>query len=541
MNLRLFFSGILLVLFSGFSATFGQSSTGCRAYEQELKVYFEDIYQSGQSPRMDLIENAWSRCPQPTQMMRLLYYYFKSVDALSGNTPDKRMSYMDANYMYDLSVREFDVLVALPKEEEPFAKLFIQRAQQLEDRLAGASRSVGFRNQGAAKGQRTSPAAQEDAWQKTTLDAGVALENLNTPLDRGQGSSASNARFDKNYLYEGIYQPDPWQETRKDENLDPWFRPNSDNQRERYGVVGDVGDLNVMAYIRFQNERRSAEGVPAESQPSNISALRTADQGLEEETITARMAPSRGPVWLSPYQTQQELTRSNVSSGQTITEADLRLSSTTRGAATTRGGSATPQQQTRSRSAISVPTRANTVTNLYDPVALRALPNQNAPSVAIGVFGETFSLVAGENAIVANGVSFMKVRNDLGQEGWVEKSALVSGGRLATVVRSATAYTGQQTSTAAVALEPTQLVVLADIQGNWVKGYSEHGESILWFNSIDNLSIDPNEVAIAQAFQEAKRLALMASRKAEINRIRQMSGYNNSVFRPFIDAYMKTL
>jgi len=177
--------------------------------------------------------------------------------------------------------------------------------------------------------------------------------------------------------------------------------------------------------------------------------------------------------------------------------------------------------------------------NVLAPSALRETPDGNAPAVAILEFGEPLDVLRNENLVMANGVPYVKVVTPYGQTGWIERNGLIPDGRLAVATQRVVCYAAPNGNQQVKVLNPGDLVVLADLQNQWIKLVTRNGEHQAWSYGRSGFSIEATDIAIADAYQEAQMLASGTARRKVLQQIRQMSGYASSPLRPVVEAYIQ--
>jgi hypothetical protein len=503
------------------------AQASCTAYEREMQVYFER-YRPGDAIPMARIEQAWERCSAPTETMQLIYYYFKSVQALQSLPTLGRTAYLDAaHYYYDRCVPHFSSLINPEPENAAFTDQFIDRAHMLESTLRREERRLGINPNQRYGYQPTDPNRQVN-WLKDDLKPNYTSGSI---LDRGQGRRvATELTFNKRVRQGDTYEPQSSLRT------DP-ARVNT-AKGEAYGTVGSLSALDMMAYLRWRNQYRPV-GAPDNSNFKNGGTY-TYSRRISDD-YGGQAYASRGQAYASPAQRQavprgnqiqprQSTTASAPATPAQIAPANQRVASgQTRGAAMR---AAAPNIST-------TPTNVRLMVNILAPSPLRERPDGNATTIGILEFGEPLDILVDENAVMANGVPYVKARTADGQTGWVERLGLIPDGRLAVAIQRVVCYAAPNGNQPVKTLAPGDEVVLADLQNQWIKLVTRNGEHQAWAYGRGGFSIDANDIAITDAYQEARMLASPQARNQKLMGIRQMPGYASSPLRSVVEAYIQ--
>jgi len=474
---------------------------------------------------MARIEQAWERCAAPTETMQLIYYYFKSVQALQSQPTLGRTAYLDAaHYYYDRCVPHFSSLINPEPENAAFTDQFIDRAHVLESTLLREERRLGINPNQRYANQPTDPNSQGN-WLKDDLKPDYTSGSI---LDRGQGRRvATEVPFNKRVRQGDTYQPQS--------SLQQNAALVNTAKGESYGMVGSLNSLDMMAYLRWRNQYRPV-GAPDNSNfkhsgaytyPYTDSRRMRDDYGVEVYASPAqRQAVPRG----NQLQPRQSTTAPAPVASTQATPANQRVASGyTRGAAMR---SATPNPATSSAN-------VRLMVNVLAPSALRQSPDGNAPAIGILEFGEPLDVLMDENAVMANGVPYVKARTPEGQVGWVERLGLIPDGRLAVATQRVVCYAAPNGNQPVKTLEPGDEVVLADLQNQWIKLVTRNGEHQAWAYGRNGFSIDANDIAIADVYHEARMLASPQARSQKLREIRQLPGYASSPLRSVVEAYIQ--
>lgn len=503
------------------SLLYAQSS--CTVYEREMQVSFER-YRPGDAIPMARIEQAWERCTAPTETMQLIYYYFKSVQALQSQPTLGRTAYLDAaHYYYDRCVPHFSSLINPEPENAEFTDQFIDRAHLLESTLLREERRLGVNPNQRYAYQPTDPNSQGN-WLKDDLKPDYTSGSI---LDRGQGRRvATEPTFNKRVRQGDTYQPQS--------SLTSNPAMVNTAKGESYGMVGSLNSLDMMAYLRWRNQYRPV-GAPDNSNFKNNGTYTDRSRRISDDygvqgyaSPAQRQAVPRG----NQIQPSQLTTPpAPVAATQPTSANRLVASGQTRGAAMP---SASPNPAPANSS-----TNVRLMVNILAPSALRQRPDGNAQAVGILEFGEPLDVLLNENTVMANGVPYVKARTPNGQVGWVERLGLIPDGRLAVATQRVVCYAAPNGNQPVKTLEPGEEVVLADLQNQWIKLVTRNGEHQAWTYGRNGFSIDASDIAIADAYQEARMLASPQARNQKLMQIRQMPGYASSPLRSVVEAYIQ--
>jgi hypothetical protein len=502
----------------------GQSP--CSVYEQEMQAYFRQ-YQPGAMPAMARLDQAWQGCVSPTAPMQLIYYYFKSVEALQTRRDVSHTAYLDAaHYYYDRCVPQFSYLVNTPAENQVFADLFIDRARVLEAALIRQEQSLGI-NPNQRYAQQPTAIGEEKGWLKNDLEAEYSAGSI---LDRGQAparTTTAGTPFDQRMQSPDSYQPTPRSTVNTAKN-------------EPYGVVGSLGSLDMMGYLAWRGQYRQV-GAPDNGAFKDQGSYRAA-----EASPVYRAQPATTPAQAMAIPRGTSLRPSNYNAiqapGMTIdVEPPVNTSSNNSALRLETMGAprgASPASMSPSARSV-VPTDTRLMINVMDPMALRSQPNANATVVTILEFGEPVDWLINEQSVVANSVPYVKFRTASGQVGWAERQGFVAGGTVAVCVAPTQTFAQPNGNQSRHILDVGELVVLSDTRGDWIKLMTHNGEHDVWAYGRQSFSITSNDIAIADAYHEAHMLADPHMRKTGLLRIRQMPGYATSPLRNAVEAYIQ--
>jgi len=169
---------------------------------------------------------------------------------------------------------------------------------------------------------------------------------------------------------------------------------------------------------------------------------------------------------------------------------------------------------------------------IYDNAVVRTKPGEIASPVGLVRFGEAVAFVPNQQPIKEAGNTYYSVRLQTGQLGWMVSHALVSDGRLAVITETAKGYLSLNPQTARdrnmIVFVPGELVVLEGVSGDFIRVVSRDAEKRAWVRGIGELSIDEMDIIIGEKLYEASRQNSISMRKAILQEIRNLPGFEQS-------------
>ena len=499
---RAVFITLLLTLSLSFVQLFAQSS--CATAEREMERYFQ-VYQPGESPQMSWIEKAWRQCPQRNTNVRLLYHYFKAMESLYAGNVLTLNGYRNASYHYDMLLEDIAFLERARGANPYFTELYGRRVNALAKTLAAQAQVLG--QQESFQAPSLTNEEPTFIWEKESpsfAESQAPTGNRYRAADKPQEES-----FDKRFHYEGTYrQENPWGDQL--DAYDQWLAQQNGG-REPYGVVGQLEDLDLRAYLQFRGARGEAATF------ASIQTATTTTRGMDYGADRGAAAPR------------------STSQASTLSYDEFALTYASPSNGTTRSISRNaPAAWVNSLGVNYIP-----AANIYEPSMLKSEPSTSAANLGFIPFGETLALMNQGRGVVAAGMAFVQVRTRDGQVGWVEEMAVVEQGRMAAVLRKTNGYRSPNSQNGPISLEAGQAVVLAETQGNWVKVYDANGEHEIWLPSVDALSIEPIDIALAEGLLEANRMPTDDRKREILNSLRGLNGYSASPLAELVEAQIR--
>ncbi len=174
----------------------------------------------------------------------------------------------------------------------------------------------------------------------------------------------------------------------------------------------------------------------------------------------------------------------------------------------------------------------NGLTCIYDNLVVRRQPGETAQPVGMVRFGETVARLEGVSPVKQGQLSYISVRLMGGQLGWVPIDAIVPEGKLAAITRPTQGYLSLNFQNAErrnmILFRASELVVMEKVDNGYILVTTRNGEKRAWINGIGELSIDPLDVEIAGKIHDALKQNNLTARKAQLQRIRAIPGYEQS-------------
>ena len=254
----------------------------CRVYEREMEEYFSS-HESGNPINFGLLNRVKNRCPDPTPKMKMIYNFFRAVDAFRSKTMNDYEAYETATHYYDQAASHFSSLKW--EEGDEFSELFYKRAEGMEASLATLAYDLGYEKVNRYYGQLR----ERDEWKKERFSDAYGAD--------GKITRSMVAR-----------EKDPDSEFRKSTSLSrsaPSPSPEYDENGEPLGFVGLIGDINPVSYLKWlresntrgegeagrENARLSEDGITYTYVDPDLT-VPNAETGINNTSIYARMAES---------------------------------------------------------------------------------------------------------------------------------------------------------------------------------------------------------------------------------------------------------
>lgn len=169
---------------------------------------------------------------------------------------------------------------------------------------------------------------------------------------------------------------------------------------------------------------------------------------------------------------------------------------------------------------------------IYDNAVVRTKPGETASPVGLVRFGETVARLQNQNPVKHAGNTYYSVRLQSGQLGWMVSHALVQDGRVAVITETAKGYLSVNPQTARdrnmIVFLAGELVVLEGVSGDYIRIVSRDAQKRAWVRGIGELSIDEMDIMIGEKLYEASQQNSISMRKAILQGIRNMPGFEQS-------------
>lgn len=512
----------LLLAFVSALVTVGlaQSSDLCQSYERDLELYFQ-VYQPGERPSLDWLDQAWIECRNPGLNFRLLYHYFKAMQSLYEQDGVTEVGYRVASFHQEQIQRNIGYLDE-NTYRSAFPQQFRSRSEALNKTLAAQAQVLDASARMAAKSAREEEKI-EFVWVKSTPEFDPRSTQTG-PATRGQQDPAT-AQFNKRYQVDGSYQEEnPWQQAATEESNRRLYSGNTD---EPFGVVGNIDQIDFYEYLSYRSGDRSATSASA-----NNAAMRTRSQS--QGTLGTSMASVTRGLGAPAGAAASTTVSRRVASSQTLSQGETLVyrspsTGTTRSLSSNAPGSWVASLGGNYAAAVS----------LVDPLVVRLDPSFTGVTIARLNFGDVIALDKASGTVVASGMPFVHVRTQSGEDGWVERMALIEGGRLAVCTQNAQGYSRASTDGRPTGLQAGQLVLLAATEGNWVKVFTLNGASEVWLPSVSPLSIKPIDIALGEGLLEADKMPTDEQKRSVLNSLRSLNGYQGAALRGVVESRIR--
>ena len=270
---NLIISGFLSLLFVVGMNLVGMAQN-CLAYEKELESYFMD-YRQGDRIDLKYLERTRWKCDNPTPKLDLIYYFFRSLNALGNSEYPDLETYESAKRFFDESVANLDNMT---RENSRFISLFVDRAEIHEAKLDMIADRMNYYPKYVH--HRTNGSTRNESWVKRGMDA------PKTDASGRRISSPSNTDFVKKFYHKGRYQPP---------RSNPVYSGVTSSNGEFYGYVGDLSDINPPAYFRWLKTQPEY----IEERTRRLEELANNQKRFNQTTRSEE--PSYGKDWVNDY------------------------------------------------------------------------------------------------------------------------------------------------------------------------------------------------------------------------------------------------
>ena len=286
-------------------------------------------------------------------------------------------------------------------------------------------------------------------------------------------SSPSNTDFVKKFYHKGKY-------VNKRQN--PVFNgPTRGNNGEFYGYVGDLTELNPVSYFRWMRSQQRDYTLNTERQPQEVGT-----RGMNR-----RVAPVREESMHSPY------------GDDWVTELSSAF---------------------------------QPMLSIYHNQSILTKPGKDGEELDMIKFGEVVARLAGDSPIMKDGEGFIQIRNRTGVVGWVKEKNMVADGKIAVFTGATSGYMSltSRLDRNGVIFQKGELIILEAVRDDWVRVVTRNEEKRGWVYGIETLSIDPNDVEIAELIHSAYQDPSSYGRLVKLESIKLIPGFENSELAPFV-------
>ncbi|MEM7657516.1 MAG: hypothetical protein AAF399_15385 [Bacteroidota bacterium] len=491
-------AGLFLVLSVGKTTMI--HAQACTAFERELQEYFV-AYQPNELLNIHQIETVRNQCPQPTEKLELLYYYFRAMNARNATGQSAFQAYQGATFFYDQCARFFPYLVDAPAYEDQFVETFFARAHELEQWLQKEARRLRVTRENRYYGEL----AGEGEWQRSHVP------DPNDPYaENTRGQAPRIIDFQRKY-----YQ--------RDQYVDQLFSEGTRGAQGGYRdgttpSVGFVGDLNFFDYLEWKGNYQEPAAVPEPAtiplDAYNWGVPRT--QGDWESEF-----PADGPA---TYRSEGTYDYGSYRNGTFRTQ--------------TQPAGTTPVVSAASPTAWIDRLNQGEV-DFWLLTALReGVPvygNLSAQQV-IGTlaFGQAVAQNKLDKSVKSGTQTYLPVVTQTGRQGYVDFTELSRDGQLAVITRQTSAYEtfSEEEQQNAVLLQPGEMVVIDGANNSWMRLIGPNGEKRGWVFGFDHLSTDPLDIAIGREIILARLETNPNRRRQRLNNLRSLPGFGNSPLAP---------
>ena len=166
---------------------------------------------------------------------------------------------------------------------------------------------------------------------------------------------------------------------------------------------------------------------------------------------------------------------------------------------------------------------------VWDNVVARMEPNSKATPLNVIRFGEEVARIGNQLPIQTDNSVYIQVQLTTGHLAWVNQSAFISDGKLAVLTSNVNAANSPDArSREFVNMKAGQLLVLEDVDGDFIKVAVHNSENKFWIRGTDHISIEPIDLEVAMHINQALEAPSAEERRQQLQRIRQLEGFSRS-------------
>ena len=158
------------------------------------------------------------------------------------------------------------------------------------------------------------------------------------------------------------------------------------------------------------------------------------------------------------------------------------------------------------------------------------------------IYGEKVEMLGEEVEIESESRTYMKVRLQDGQEGWVHDYLFEKNGTLAVVIKETELYRRPDFMTLRDdKFDPGEILVTMERQGEWLHVSGREKRKKGWIKVADNLSANTRDVKIALLYFKALQDKMADTRREKLEAILDEKSFSGSVLLDLVKEALKEL
>ncbi|MEO0897389.1 MAG: hypothetical protein AAFY71_13370 [Bacteroidota bacterium] len=165
-----------------------------------------------------------------------------------------------------------------------------------------------------------------------------------------------------------------------------------------------------------------------------------------------------------------------------------------------------------------------------DSISMLDIPNQSGrPLVSIG-FGEGVARIPEQPAVYQDDITFVKVRVETGEQGWVPLITMIPDGALAVITQNTVAKKNLHSrfDRGQFLIPEGTMVILSQEKDDDIQIVTRNLGSIGWISAESGWSILYDDVVIGIMYYEAQQLPYLLERQSELKAITEFPGFDRS-------------
>ncbi len=168
--------------------------------------------------------------------------------------------------------------------------------------------------------------------------------------------------------------------------------------------------------------------------------------------------------------------------------------------------------------------------NVMDSLVMKDIPGTRGNTILKVAFGEAVARIESQESVYKDDITFIKVKVESGEEGWIPQVATIPDGALAVITESviASVRPGSRLDRGRFILSPGDLVVLSDEEEEYIQVVTRNFQSTGWINTNSGWSILYDDIVIGLMYQEAMKLPYLVDRRKELETITNYPGFYDS-------------